>query len=524
MFNFLRQITRVAHIYWILCYYDLDQYVFWVPMLKPYRFLHYLNIWRFKNSHKNLGLRIRLALQAMGPIFIKFGQTLSTRYDLFPPFIIEELAKLQDKVPPFATKEAKSIIELALGASIATLFKDFASTPLAAASVAQVHTAELHNGDQVIVKILRPNILAQVERDLALLYFIAKIFERFFKSSKILRPIEVVAEFDQIIHDELDLEREAANASQLRRNFENSDLLYVPKIYWDLTRPKVLVMEKIDGIPISDLKALEEHHINLKALSERGVEIFFTQVFRDCFFHADMHPGNIFVDKNSPNAPRYLGVDFGIMGSLSKYDQRYLAENLLAFFHQNYRKVAELHIASGWVAKDTRVDLLESAIRTVCEPIFQKPLKNISFGQLLLKLFQTARKFDMKVQPQLVLLQKTLFNIEGLGRRLYPDLDLWATAQPYLESWLKTQIGPKAFLEKVKQNLPYWLERLPEVPDYLDQQLTKIADQNAHVAKIHELQEEINHLKTQRTHSYWWLGVLTFVGSILAAEVIFLHF
>ena len=501
MFTSFRHLFRLMHIYWILCRYNLDEYVFWLPPFKPFHFLHYLNFLGLANRKKSLGVRIRLALQELGPIFVKFGQTLSTRHDLFPPLLIEELSKLQDKVPAFNSQRAKKMIEAALGQSISEIFSEFEMTPLAAASIAQVHTAKLMNGDEVIVKVLRPNVLVDIDRDVGLMYFLARFLQRFVPRSRPLRPVEVVAEFDQIIHDELDLQREAANASQLKRNFAGSDLLYVPQIYWNYTRSNVLVMERIHGIHISNIESLKAHGINLQALAERGVEIFFTQVFRDCFFHADMHPGNIFVDKDRKENPLYLGVDFGIMGSLSKQDQRYLAENLLAFFHQDYRRVAELHIASGWVAADTRVDLLEAAIRSVCEPIFQKPLKDISFAQVLLRLFQIARRFDMTVQPQLVLLQKTLFNVEGLGRQLYPELDLWKTAQPFLESWIKTKIGPKAFFKKVKENLPFWLERLPEMPELIFKTIEMNTNQTAMKNEITALNANVLTLQKQRRYA-----------------------
>jgi ubiquinone biosynthesis protein len=491
----IRQVFRLIHIYWICLCYGLDEFFFQAPWLRPFRFLAHLNIFRLKHRNKPRGVRVRLALEKLGPIFIKFGQTLSTRRDLLPDDIAFELTKLQDKVPPFPSVQARRVIESSLHKKIEDLFKSFNNQPLAAASIAQVHEAELWGGQKVVVKVLRPQVEVLINRDLDLLYFLARGIKKYVPIARLLRPVEVVQEFDQIIHDELDLQREAANASQLRRNFDGSNLLYVPEIYWDYVRQKVLVMEMIHGIPISDLESLKAHGINMKALAERGVEIFFTQVFRDSFFHADMHPGNIFVDPYTQEMPRYLGVDFGIMGTLSGSDQRYLAENLLAFFHRDYRRVAELHVESGWVPKNTRVDQLESAIRTVCEPIFEKPLSEISFGQMLLKLFQTARRFHMTVQPQLVLLQKTLFNVEGLGRQLYPDLDLWSTAKPYLENWMKQQMGLKAFVKKVKANLPYWLEKMPDMPDLIYQRLKHDAGRDQDVLL---LTQEIVHLK--KTH------------------------
>jgi ubiquinone biosynthesis protein len=496
MLNTFRQCLRLFHIYWILLCFGLDEFLFMLPWFKPFRALRHLNIFRFRHHRHPRGVRIRLALQALGPIFVKFGQTLSTRRDLLPADIADELAQLQDKVPGFSGSWAKKIIEKSLGQDTVTIFSAFELKPLAAASIAQVHEATLLDGQEVVVKVLRPNIKNLIDRDVNLLYFLAHGINKYIKSARRLRPVEVVAEFDQVIHDELDLQREAANASQLKRNFAHSDLLYVPEIYWDYVRENVMVMEKINGIPISDISALEKTGINLKALAERGVEIFFTQVFRDSFFHADMHPGNIFVDPEFLNEPRYLGVDFGIMGTLSEQDQRYLAENLLAFFNRDYRRVALLHVASGWVPNDTRVDQFESAIRTVCEPIFDKPLKDISFAQMLLKLFQTAQRFNMVVQPQLILLQKTLFNVEGLGRQLYPELDLWVTAKPYLEVWMQQKMGLKALLTQVKKNLPFWLEKLPDMPDIVYRYLStpnKASDERNLIL----LEEQIRLVKRQ---------------------------
>lgn len=471
----LTRLRRLLQINFICARYGLDEFILSLHLFRPLRFLMYLNPWYWgANRKRTQGERIRLALEALGPIFVKFGQTLSTRRDLLPPDIADELAKLQDKVPPFSSELAISIIEKACGQSIQTLFLEFDATPLASASIAQVHTAKLFNGKEVVVKVLRPNIHQQVARDVDLLYTLAGLARRFWAESKRLRPREVVKEFERFLTDELDLLREAANASQLRRNFANSHLLYIPEVYWSYTYTNVLVTERIYGIPISHVKTLQEQNFNMQLLAERGVEIFFTQVFRDCFFHADMHPGNIFVSPNNPQDPQYLGVDFGIIGTLSPTDQRYLAENLMAFFNRDYRRVAVLHVESGWVPENTRIDEFESAIRTVCEPIFERPLKEISFAQLLLRLFQTARRFRMEIQPQLVLLQKTLFNIEGLGRQLYPDLDLWSTAKPFLEKWLKQQMGPRALLRKIRERAPYWAERFPDFPDLFYQTLIEL--------------------------------------------------
>lgn len=409
------------------------------PQSSWLRTLSYFNPLSFFPHAKTRGESVRIALERLGPIFVKFGQLLSTRRDLLPEDIADELAKLQDRVPPFSSTIAKLTVEKAFNHSIYELFSTFEDTPLASASIAQVHAATLHDGAKVIVKILRPKIKKIIRKDIAILYHVARLTEKLWKHGKRLHPVEIVAEFEHTLLDELDLMREAANATQLRRNFVNSKMLYVPKIYWDYTRINVLTMERIYGVPIANINALKAKGTNLKVLAEYGVEIFFTQVFRDGFFHADMHPGNLFVDVSDPEFPKYNGVDFGIMGTLSTQDQYYLAENLLAFFNRNYRRVAILHIESGWVPPNTRVDQFEAAFRTVCEPIFEKPLKEISFGQLLLRLLQTTRRFKMEAQPQLMLLQKTLLAIEGLGRQLYPDLDLWATAKPFMTKWMRKQ-------------------------------------------------------------------------------------
>ena len=406
------------------------------------------------------GVRIRKSLEELGPIFVKFGQTLSTRRDLLPDDIAEELVKLQDQVPPFSGAEAREIIETSLKEPLETLFRTFDETPLASASVAQVHAATLHNGDEVIVKVLRPGIEDRILTDINLLFELAHLAERFLPEANRLRPVAVVTEFQKTILDELDLVREAANAADIRRRFEDSEILYIPRVYFDYTRQKVMVMERISGIPIGDLARLRREGVNLKLLAVRGVEIFFTQVLRDSIFHADMHPGNIFA---TPSAG-YIAVDFGIIGSISTEDKRYIAENFRAFFNRDYRRVAEVHIESGWIPADTRVVEFEAAIRAVCEPIFEKPLKDISYGHLLLRLFQVARRFQMEVQPQLVLLQKTLLNIEGLGRDLDPDLDLWQTAKPLIEAWFKQEIGPSQGLNKLRSELPHWAQHWAEMP------------------------------------------------------------
>lgn len=471
----LSKFRRLIVIVWVLSRYRLDQLILAEALPLPARLLLMIGPWQlFKTPKLSRGERLHQALESLGPIFIKFGQILSTRRDILPDDIADELQKLQDKVPPFEGAKAEAIITKALGAKPQELFAHYNTTPLASASIAQVHEATLRNGQEVVVKVIRPNILGTIKQDIALLKLMASLLETFWDDGKRLHPLEVVEDYERTIHDELDLQREAANASQLRRNFLDSELIYIPEIYWDYTHKDVLVMERISGIPVADVDALKANNTNLKLLAERGVEIFFTQVFRDSFFHADMHPGNIFVSEQHAQTPQYIAVDFGIVGTLSPEDQNYLARNLLAFFKRDYRLVAELHVSSGWVPEDTRVDEFESAIRTVCEPIFERPLSEISFAQFLLRLFQTARRFNMEVQPQLVLLQKTLLNIEGLGRQLYPDLDLWSTAQPFLENWMHERMAPPGVFKNVKERLPEWLEQSPEVPRLVFDAMTQI--------------------------------------------------
>ncbi len=489
-------LLRLIHINWVLVFHGLDEIVLKTHLFRPVRYLAFLSpsYW-LKRQKEPRGVRIRRALEDLGPIYVKFGQTLSTRKDLLPDDIADELVKLQDRVPPFGNEIARSIIEQELGMSISEAFAEFDAEPLASASVAQVHTAVLHSGESVVVKVLRPDIESRIRSDIGLLYELARFAERFWSDARRLRPIDVVAEFEKTTLDELDLVREAANATKLRRNFENSDIIYIPEIHWPLTRRKVLVMERIHGIPVGDIEQLKANGADFKLLAERGVEIFFTQVFRDNFFHADMHPGNIFVDLPA----KYIAVDFGIVGTLSLSDQHYLAENFLAFFNRDYRKVAEMHVESGWVAESTRIEEFESAIRSVCEPIFEKPLKDISFGQLLLRLFQTARRFDMHVQPQLVLLQKTLLNIEGLGRQLYPDLDLWQTAKPFLEQWFHQRVGPKAKIDKLIKQFPDFVEQFPEIPSLI----YKALDNAAHAKQRAETQNrELMLLRQQMDNNH----------------------
>lgn len=409
--------------------------------------------------------RLRKALIELGPIFVKFGQMLSTRRDLLSPDYADALAQLQDRVPAFDSEVARAELESALGGNLSTYFSAFEATPLASASVAQVHAAQLHDGKKVVVKIIRPGIRAQIEKDLKLLHWLAARVEHNHVDGKRLRPRDIIRDYEHTLLDELDLRIEAANTTALKRNFEDSELLYVPDVHWEFVRENVLVMERIYGIPIGDIAALHRAGVDMKELSARGVQIFFTQVFRDRYFHADMHPGNIFVDASDPKKPKYIAIDCAIMGSLAERDQVYLAENFVAFFNRDYRRVAELHVESGWVPAGTSIEQFESAIRANCEPIFGKPLSEISFGGFLLSLFQTARRFNMSVQPQLVLLQKTLFYIEGLGRQLYPELDLWQTAKPFLEQWSKDRTNPKKIWQKMVSRLPVWVNHLPELPE-----------------------------------------------------------
>jgi ubiquinone biosynthesis protein len=459
----------------MFCRYRLDIFLPLAELPPVLKVIFFLAPWHlFSQPKLNRGDRLRIALEQLGPVFVKFGQILSTRRDLLPDDMADSLKMLQDKVPPFPSDSAREIIERALGAPVTELFAEFSADPMASASVAQVHAATLKNGQKVVVKVLRPGIEKTIRQDLSLMYLMASLLEKYWVEGKRLHPLELVADYDATIHDELDLQREAANASQLRRNFDNSPLIYIPFIDWDFTRKQVLVMERIHGVPIADVATLNAAGVNMKVLAEKGVEIFFTQVFRDSFFHADMHPGNIFVDISKPADPQYIAIDFGIVGTLSPDDQSYLARNLLAFFRRDYRQVAQLHIQSGWVPPDTRVNEFEAAIRTVCEPIFERPLKEISFGHFLLRLFQTARRFNMEVQPQLVLLQKTLLNVEGLGRQLYPDLDLWSTAQPYLEQWMRKRIGPSGFLKTLQTHFPAWLEQSPEMPQLIHDALLQL--------------------------------------------------
>jgi ubiquinone biosynthesis protein len=469
------------------------------------------------------GERLRDALQTLGPVFVKFGQMLSTRRDLLPPDIAGPLTELQDRVKPFPGEISKSIIESDLDCSVDDIFSEFSSDVMASASVAQVHAARLKTGEEVIVKVIRPGIEKVIEEDLKLMMTIAKFVEKNFVDGKRLKLVQVVSDYRMTILDELDLMREAANTALIRRNFENSSICYVPQIYWDCTRRNVMVEERIYGIPISHVDIFKEKRVNMEKLAERGVEIFFTQVFDHSFFHADMHPGNVFVDISDPENPVYKAIDFGIVGTLDPESQAYLAQNLIAFFDRDYRAVAELHVESGWVPKDTKVGEFESAIRTVCEPIFQKPLGEISFGVLLIRLFEVARRFQMEVQPQLILLQKTLLNIEGLGRELYPELDLWKTGRPFLERWVKERLGPKGIVDYAKRNVSRWAVQFPALtnivlstPDRLER-LESIQLQQADALK-HIGQETKRRRLTGHLSALLGVSGLLVAGAALIAE------
>ncbi|WP_341677215.1 ubiquinone biosynthesis regulatory protein kinase UbiB [Niveibacterium sp. SC-1] len=502
------RLFRLAKIVFVSLRFGLDQILLdgassttrvgeWLRRLIPQR--------RFTQPR---AVRLRLALESLGPIFVKFGQVLSTRRDLVPPDLAEELARLQDRVPPFPTELALARVEAEYGRSVQEVFLSFGREPVASASVAQVHFATLHDGTEVAVKVLRPGIDKVIEHDLALLEVAATLIEKLWVEGRRLKPREVVAEFAKYLRDELDLMREAANCSQLRRNFAGSDLLEVPEVHWDYCTSNVMVMQRMHGTPISRIEALREQGVDLKMLSRAGVEIFFTQVFRDGFFHADMHPGNIFVSARG----QYIALDFGIMGTLEERDKQYLAQNFLAFFRRDYKRVAQAHIDAGWVPPDTRVDEFESAIRAVCEPIFDRPLKDISFGKTLLRLFQTARRFQMEVQPQLVLLQKTLLNVEGLGRDLDPELDLWKTAKPFLERWMNDQVGWRALLRHVKEEAPGWAGTLPQLPRLVHQVLTRAAEP--------VLRNELDEMSKRVTRLMRLLTAFGVVGALLLGATV----
>jgi ubiquinone biosynthesis protein len=463
------------------------------------------------------GVRLRLALERLGPIFVKFGQVLSTRRDLLPLDVADELAKLQDRVPPFPAAQAVALVERAFGQRVDELFASFESEPVASASIAQVHFATLKGGREVAVKVLRPGMLQAIEDDLTLLHTLARWVERRSADGKRLKPREVVAEFDTYLHDELDLVREAANAAQLRRNMQGLNLVMVPEMIWDYCTSTVIVMERMYGVPISQTQRLRDAGVDLKKLARDGVTIFFTQVFRDGYFHADMHPGNIQVSTDAATFGRYIALDFGIIGTLTEWDKEYLAQNFIAFFRRDYKRVAELHVESGWVPPSTRVDALENAIRAVCEPHFDRPLKDISLGQVLMRLFQTSRRFNVEIQPQLVLLQKTLLNIEGLGRQLDPDLDLWSTAKPFLERWMNQQVGWQGLIERLQREAPRYAQLLPELPRLLHQALQAPANAASDTAVLQALLGEQR--RTNRLLQAVLFGALGFVGGMFVTRV-----
>jgi ubiquinone biosynthesis protein len=523
----LRVIARLIEIQRVLVRHGLDEFVRATHLYRPLRFLFLLSPWTWavRRGDAPRAERLRLALQELGPIFVKFGQALSTRRDLLPVDIADELAKLQDRVPPFDGRVARAIVESAYGRAAEQVFSSFDEQPLAAASIAQVHTAELRpevplNGaktHEVVVKVLRPGMHAIIARDLEVLHALARFAHTHWGGSQRLRPMEVVREYEKTILHELDLMREAGNASQLRRNFEGSPLLYVPAIHWDFCRPTVMVIERIRGVQISNMARLREAGTDIRKLAENGVEIFFTQVFRHNFFHADMHPGNIFVLIDNPAQPKYAAVDFGIVGTLDPRDQYYLAENFLAVFDRDYRKVATLHLESGWVPEGSRVDEMESAIRTVCEPIFNKPLKEISFGTVLLRLFEISRRFNVEIQPQLILLQKTLLNIEGLGRDLYPDLDIFKTAGPIMRDWVREKMSGRALLENARAQLPEILTSLQSLAPLVRSAVQRAQDGRLRLAveapEINALRSEIR--RTNRRRDKVTIASVLLLGGIV---------
>ncbi len=498
---------RAIAIFYTCCRYRLDTLL---PSQLPWLARVIFSL--FPNRFNNRGQQLRMACEELGPIFVKFGQLLSTRPDLIPSDIINELDQLQDNVPPFSPEHFRKIVTSEMGQPIETLFSTFDNKPLASASVAQVHAATLKNGQEVVVKVIRPGIEKTIHKDIRLLLWIAKRLESWLVDGPRLKPVAIIEDYRTTIFDELDLQREAANASQLRRNFLNSPLLYIPEIYWDYCNRHVLVMERIYGIQVTDVTALEAQQTDMKKLAERGVEIFFTQVFEHNFFHADMHPGNIFVSTEHPSLPKYIAVDMAIVGSLAREDQYYLARNLLAMFRRDYRQVAELHVQSGWVPKDTKISEFEAAVRTVCEPIFEKPLAEISFGKVLISLFNTARRFNMEVQPQLVLLQKTLLNIEGLGRQLYPELDLWKTAHPYLERWLKNRFHPKTLYKELKRYGPEWMEKFPELPMQIFNNLENFQKFSEMAPALKQASDDYHQHKIQKRHR-WKKSALAIVAT-----------
>lgn len=513
---------RLLRINYILMRYNIDEVVLGSYQFAPLRLMVYFNpFYWMRNKKQSRGERIRLAIEALGPIFVKAGQLISTRRDLIPDDISIELAKLQDRVPPFCGEQAKRIVETALGCPICHVFSEFDTEALASASIAQVHAARLLSGESVVVKVLRPDIQKNIARDIDLLRTLARTASRFIRRARHMKPIALVDEVAMTLLDEVDLMHEASNASQLKRNLADCSLVYIPKIYWQHTHNNILVMERIHGIPIHEIAQLRASGVDMRQLAERCIELFFRQVFRDSFFHADMHPGNIFVSITDPKNPTFVMVDFGIVGSLNQDDQRYLAENMLAFFKRDYQRVAELHIACGWLPPDTRIDQFEGAIRSVSEPIFEQPMKDVSIGKLLLRLFQVASRFRINIQPQLILLQKTLLNIEGLSRQIAPELDMWQTAGPQIETWLKRQVGPRAFLRRVRKNLPLWSEQLPEMPTLM----FEVLKEAKHEQEAKRFARSKHHTKAVRSHTklklaYFIAGTLISAGGLLLVNYI----
>ncbi|MHB0973746.1 MAG: ubiquinone biosynthesis regulatory protein kinase UbiB [Thiobacillus sp.] len=512
------KLLRLVRILTVGLRFGLEEFFLGHERVRPLRWLVRVTLfWRPLTEPR--GVRLRRALEALGPIFVKFGQMLSTRRDLVPLDIADELAQLQDRVPPFPSNEAIATLESAYRKPLAEVFAEFDATPVASASVAQVHFARLHSppsggdGTPVAVKVLRPGIAPVIAHDVSLLYAAAGLVEKLFADGRRLRPREVVAEFEKHLGDELDLMREAANCSQLRRNFKDSPLLLVPEVYWDYCGRDVMVMDRMDGIPVSQIERLRESGVDIPKLAATGVEIFFTQVFRDGFFHADMHPGNILV---RPGSEQYIALDFGIMGTLTEVDKQYLARNFLAFFRRDYKGVALAHLESGWVPADTRIDELEAAVRAVCEPVFDRPLKDISFGRVLLQLFQASRRFNVEIQPQLVLLQKTLLNIEGLGRQLDPELDLWKTAKPFLERWMNEQVGWRALVKNLQTEAPKWAALLPQLP--------RLAHHALNENRLAQLEAGLTLLLRQQHTRNRWLGLMAGLLAAIAAGTFILIF
>ena len=516
----LGQTKRLLGIQRVLIRHGLDELVFAMRIFRSVRFIERMLPWNWWRRNKGPNAeRVRLALEELGPIFVKFGQILSTRRDLLPESYANELAKLQDRVPPFPGQVATRIIEQAFNKSVDEIFMEFDEVPLASASIAQVHSATLQDGRQMIVKVVRPDIEKTIKRDLGLMHLLAEKAEAYWEEARRLKPTNVVREFEKTLLEELDLMREAANASQLRRNFIDSDIMYVPEVEWDLTTSRVMVMERISGIPVSDVESLRAAGVDLRKLAENGIELFLTQVIRDSYFHADMHPGNIFIRPGENGAAQIVVVDFGIMSSLSDFDQRYLAENFLAFLNRDYKKVATLHVDSGWVPANTRVDEFESAIRTVCEPMFDRSLHDISFGTILLRLFQTAQQFNMPILPQLILLQKTLVNVEGLGRQLDPELDVWKTTKPMFEHWMSKRVGISGLIEGTRYNIPHWLDRLPDLPNKVIDLVERMREGKIHV-EWHS--EELERLQSEM-QQYNRRNILAIIGSSLVLGGVVLY-